>query len=111
VLVPIDVPTTHSHKTMAEIIKGLGNLVQSFFQIIWGTVTTIFNAITGTIEAALNVVFGVLKGFFNVSEDFVKLIAGEFIPCRAPTSRQLLSTSVCGLMTTGNTNVCVCVSR
>jgi phage-related protein len=62
---------------MAEIVKGLGNLVQSFFQIIWGTVTTIFNAITGTVEAALNFVFSLFKGVFNISEDVVKLIAGK----------------------------------
>lgn len=62
---------------MAEIIKGLTNLVQSFFQIIYGTVATVVNTVVGTFEAAINFVVGLIKSVFNVSEDLLKLIVGK----------------------------------
>lgn len=61
---------------MSEIIKGLANLVQSFFQIIYGTISTVVSTIVGTVEAAFRFVIGLFQSVFNVSEGIVGLIIG-----------------------------------
>ncbi|ETN43975.1 uncharacterized protein HMPREF1541_10840 [Cyphellophora europaea CBS 101466] len=62
---------------MAEIVKGLTNLVQSFFQIIYGTVSTVVSTIVNTLEAAFNFVVGIFQSAFNVSEGIVGLVLGN----------------------------------
>lgn len=64
---------------MAELVKGIANLFQSLFQIVYGAVATVVSAVVGTFEAAVNFVVSLIKGVFNVSEDLLKLIVGTYI--------------------------------
>ncbi|KPI42137.1 uncharacterized protein AB675_5340 [Cyphellophora attinorum] len=62
---------------MSSIVKGLTDLVQGVFNIIYGTIATIVNTVLGTFEAAVNFVVSLIKGVFNISEDILKLIVGN----------------------------------
>jgi phage-related protein len=63
---------------MSSIVKGLTDLVQGVFNIIYGTIATIVNTVLGTFEAAINFVVSLIKGVFNISEDLLKLIVGTY---------------------------------
>lgn len=63
---------------MSDIIKGLTNLVESFFQIIYGTISAVVNTIVSTLQAAFAFIVSIVQGAFNISEGVVGLILGKF---------------------------------
>ena len=62
---------------MAEIVKGITNLFQSLFQIVYGTVATVVSTIVQTFQAAFSFVVGLIKSVVNVSEGIIGLVVGK----------------------------------
>lgn len=63
---------------MSSIIQGFTNLIESIFQIIYGTISTAVSAVVNTLHAAFSLVVSLIQGVFNVSEEVIGLVLGEF---------------------------------
>jgi hypothetical protein len=57
---------------MSDIVKGVGNLFASIFEIFKGIIVGIFNIF----EGALNAVIGLVKNTFNLAEGVIGFLIG-----------------------------------
>merc|ERR1711964_151820 len=62
-------------ENMSDIIQGFTNLVQSFFQIIYGTVSTVVSTIVGVFQSAFNVSEGIVGVVFGNLTLILALVA------------------------------------
>jgi phage-related protein len=66
---------------MSDIVKGIGNLFASLFEIITGVIGTAINAVTSTISAVIDVFIGIITNLFNIAEGVAGLILGKSSHC------------------------------
>jgi hypothetical protein len=67
---------------MSDIVKGLGNMVASIFQVIQGAITTVVNVIVTAFQSVFDVIVSTFKGVFNLAEGVVGLVVGKVTPTR-----------------------------
>jgi hypothetical protein len=64
---------------MSDIVKGIGNLIASIFQVIEGAVSAVVNTVVTAFQAVFNVIVGAFKSVFSLAEGVVGLIVGKSI--------------------------------
>ena len=65
---------------MSDLVKGIGNVITSIFQVIEGAITAVVNTIIIAFQTVADVIVGTFKSVFNLTEGAVGLVVGMFAP-------------------------------
>lgn len=79
---------------MSDLIKGIGNVITSIFQVIEGAITAVVNTIITAFQTVFDVIVGTFKSVFNLTEGAIGLVVGK--PVSLPREPAIALTKLIG---------------